>query len=133
MWIVTQANRLLVDCLSPIFDLPLNKELASVQMEKGKTLLFTNTITGYQKAQRGMITPFKQMQAAFDRDCSLADEVYVIGYSFGDEHINESLKTALRHNKKHRITIVDPRFKNKMEYRLAINLFSFMQDDNMRP
>jgi len=120
--------------LSPLFGLPSANEPASVQMEKGRTLLFTNIITGYQKAQRGMITPFKQMQAAFDRDCTLADEVYVIGYSFGDEHINESLKTALRHNRKLRVTIVDPQFiKNKMDYELAIRLFSFMHDDNMRP
>lgn len=46
-----------------------------------------------------MITLFKQMQAAFDRDCCFADELIIVGYSFGDEHINGSVKTALRYNK----------------------------------
>jgi hypothetical protein len=117
--------------LSSIFALPLTNAPVSLQMEKGKTLLVTNMITGYQKAQRGMITPFKQMQAAFDRDCCLADEVYVIGYSFGDEHINESLKTAVRHNPKLKITVVDPQFiQNKMDYEFALHLFPFKQESN---
>lgn len=115
--------------LSSIFALPLTNAPVSLQMEKGKTLLVTNMITGYQKAQRGMITPFKQMQAAFDRDCCLADDVYVIGYSFGDEHINESLKTAVRHNPKLKITVVDPQFiQNKMDYEFALHLFPFKQE-----
>lgn len=117
--------------LSSIFALPAGNGPVSLQMEKGKTLLVTNMITGYQKAQRGMITPFKQMQAAFDRDCCLADEVYVIGYSFGDEHINESLKTAVRHNPKLKITIIDPQFiQNKMDYQLALHLFPFKQESH---
>jgi len=117
--------------LSSIFALPLTNAPVSLQMEKGKTLLVTNMITGYQKAQRGMITPFKQMQATFDRDCCLADEVYVIGYSFGDEHINESLKTAVRHNPKLKIKIVDPKFiQNKMDYELALHLFPFKQESH---
>src|SRR6202035_1558321 len=96
---------------------------ASVQIEKGKTLLVTSIVTGYQKAQRGMITPFKQMQAAFDRDCCFADEIYVIGYSFGDEHINESMRTAIRHNEKLKITIVDK--KKEMKTQLDRQWFPF--------
>ncbi len=101
--------------LDPIFCTPLANSPASVQIEKGKTLLVTSIVTGYQKAQRSMITPFKQMQAAFDRDCCFADEIYVSGYSFGDEHINESMKTAIRHNKKLKIIIVDPRKEMKSQ------------------
>jgi hypothetical protein len=104
--------------LSPDSCLPSVNGPASVQIEKGKTLLVTNIVTGYQKAQKGMITPFKQMQAAFERDCCFADEIYVVGYSFGDEHINESIKTARRHNKKIEITIVDPKvIENRMDYK----------------
>lgn len=115
--------------MSSIFALPAGNRPVSIQMEKGRTLLVTNMITGYQKAQRGMITPFRQMQAAFDRDCCLADEVYVIGYSFGDEHINESLKTAVRYNPKLKLTIVDPQFiANKMDYEFALHLFPFKQE-----
>ncbi len=104
---------------------PSNNTPASVQIEKGKTLMVTNIITGYQKAQKAMLTPFKQMQSAFDRDCCFAEEIYIIGYSFGDEHINGSLRTALRHNSKLKIIIVDPFFmKNKLDEDVAIKLFS---------
>ncbi|MBK9719391.1 MAG: hypothetical protein IPO85_18130 [Saprospiraceae bacterium] len=42
-------------------------EQASVQIEKGKNILLSNIITGYQKARKGFITPFKQMQADLTR------------------------------------------------------------------
>lgn len=112
--------------------LPLANPPVSVQIEKGKTLLVTNIITGYQKASRGTITPLKQMLAAFDRDCCLANEVYIVGYSFGDEHINASIKTALRHNRKLKITIVDPGFIDKLEYEFALHFFPFKDHDIMR-
>lgn len=83
-------------------------EQASVQIEKGKNILLSNIITGYQKAQKGFITPFKQMQAAFDKDCLSTDILYIIGYSFGDEHINVSIKTALKYNPKLIIYLIDP-------------------------
>lgn len=64
------------------------------------------------------------MQAAFDKDCCFADEIYVIGYSFGMEHINESIKTALRHNENVKITIVDPNFSTSgLDFQMAIKLF----------
>jgi hypothetical protein len=59
-------------------NLQTNNSPASFQVEKGKTLMVTNIVTGYQKAQKAMITPIKQMQAAFDKDCSFADHIYVI-------------------------------------------------------
>jgi hypothetical protein len=31
------------------------------------------------------MTPFRQMQSAFDKDCILADKITIIGYSFNDE------------------------------------------------
>ena len=138
-WEVRDLDRKLLPnpeiVLNPVFSLPLANRPASVQIERGKTLLVTTIVTGYQKAQRGMMTPFKQMQSAFDRDCCFADEIYVIGYSFGDEHINESMKMAIRHNKKLKVTIVDPNFiKKKMDYhQLALRFFPFRQDDNKRP
>jgi hypothetical protein len=114
--------------------LQVNNCPSSYQVEKGKTLMVTNLITGYQKAQKGMITPFKQMQAAFDRDCCFADHIYIIGYSLGDEHINESIKTALRHNPQIKITIVDPFFiKNKKDLEIAIKYYPFKQLTNLLP
>ncbi|MRG45347.1 hypothetical protein GFS24_09480 [Chitinophaga sp. SYP-B3965] len=73
-----------------------------------------------------MITPFKQMQFAFDKDCCFADIIFIIGYSFGDEHINECLKTALRHNSKLKIVIIDPGFlKNDLDFLVSTRLFPY--------
>jgi hypothetical protein len=103
----------------------VNNTPASVQMEKGKTMMVTNIVTGYQKAQKSMIAPFKQMQSAFDIDCSLSEEIYIIGYSFGDEHINESLRTAIRHNPKLKMIIIYPYFmKNNLDLAVNRKLFS---------
>ncbi len=109
---------------------------AMTQIEKGKMLMVTNIITGYQKAQKAMITPFKQMQSSFDRDCCFADEIYLIGYSFGDEHINTSIKTALKYNEKLVVHIVDLKYEesdnNPNGYDLLvaqfINVFSEVID-----
>lgn len=102
--------------LQSIPHLPINlSKQPSVQIEKGKNILMTNIITGYQKAQKGFLVPFKQMQSAFDLDCINADEIYIIGYSFGDEHINMSLRTALKYNLKLKIYIVDPLYDGRGE------------------
>lgn len=84
-----------------------------IQIEKGKSIIVSNIITGYQKAQKGYIAPFKQMQTAFDTDCISADILFIIGYSFGDEHINMSIKTALIYNPKIKICIVDPTYDER--------------------
>lgn len=119
-------------CAGP--NLPVNHSPASFQVEKGKTLLVTNIITGYQKAQKINITPYRQMHSAFDYDCFFADEIYIIGYSFGDEHINQCLKTALRYNGEVKITIVDPSFiKNKMDEKLAFTFFASRDLKDMKP
>lgn len=113
---------------------PINDEHPIIQIEKGKTIMLTNIVTGYQKAQKTLITPFKQMHAAFDKDCCFADDIYIIGYSLGDEHINESIKTAIRYNPKVKITIIDPFFlKTNLDFQMAIKLFPFKQEGNMKP
>ncbi len=117
---------------APVFS--INDEQAALQIEKGKTLMITNIITGYQKAQKAMITPFKQMQSSFDRDCCFADIIYIIGYSFGDEHINASLRSAMRYNQKLKMIVVDPFFiKNQMDSELIIKLFPYRDMENIHP
>lgn len=111
-----------------------NDSPASIQIEKGRTLLVSNIITGFQKAQKSMITPFKQMQASFDKDCCLADEILIVGYSFGDEHINQSLKSALRYNKNLKIIIVDPSFiEKKKDEELALKIFPYRDSASFTP
>jgi len=98
------------------------------QMDRGKTIMITNIITGYQKTSKTAVTPFKQMSSAFDTDCIFADRLFIVGYGFGDEHINESIKTALIYNPKIKITIIDPSFiENKIDEKLGIGLFSNSQ------
>jgi len=113
--------------------LPINDDHAILQIERGKTIMLTNIVTGYQKAQKSVLTPFKQMQAAFDRDCTFADDIYILGYSLGDEHINETIKTAIRHNPTLKVTIVDPFFlKNNLDFQMAIKLFPYKPTGYMK-
>lgn len=101
-----------------------NSETAVMQMEKGKNIVVSNIITGYQKTQKSAITPFKQMQSSFDRDCCFADEILIVGYSFGDTHINSSIKTALINNPKLKLHFIDPAYcekEGKKGYDLLIN------------
>ena len=105
-------------------------EFPTFQSEKGKTVFLTNFITGYQKTQRAIFSPFRQMQAAFDRDCIFCDRLIIVGYSFGDEHINSSIRTALKENDNLKIDIVDPSFK-KDEFDLMVMLKVFAASDKM--
>jgi len=104
--------------------LQYNKAPTSFQVEKGKTILVPNIITGYQKAQKSALTPFKQMQAAFDKDCMFANKLIIIGYSIGDEHINESIKTSLRHNPDLTIDLIAPNILDYDMY-LAMRIFPY--------
>ncbi|MCK9401444.1 MAG: SIR2 family protein [Bacteroidales bacterium] len=99
-----------------------------VQVEKGKSILISNIITGYQKTQKSLLTPFRQMQATFDRDCLTAENLYIIGYSFGDEHINFSIKTALEYNQNLIIHLIDPIYdetEGKDGYKRLCELFIY--------
>lgn len=105
-------------------------EFPTFQSEKGKTVFLTNFIAGYQKTQRAIFSPFRQMQAAFDRDCIFGDKLFIVGYSFGDEHINSSIRTALQDNKNLKIEIIDPSFKQN-EFDLMVMLKIFSASDQM--
>jgi len=114
--------------------LQINDSVATLQMEKGKTIHISNIITGYQKSQKSKLTPFRQFHAAFDNDCYTASRITIVGYSFNDEHINEAIKIALRYNNNLKIEIIDPSFiKNNMDYIFALNIFPFINSKNMNP
>ncbi|GAB3229701.1 hypothetical protein J0A67_12795 [Algoriphagus aestuariicola] len=93
-------------------NLTINNDHPVIQSEKGKTVLVSNFITGYQKLQKGSLTPFRQMKYAFDRDCITADTIYIIGYSYGDEHINAAIGESLRSNPTIKLVFVDPAFQS---------------------
>src|SRR5690606_29533710 len=126
-WFIKDQNRYLLPAseffLGPYPHILYNSEGAVRQMDRGKNILITNIITGYQKTARTSVTPFKQMAAAFDRDCFFADDIYIVGYSFGDEHVNESIKNILIYNRDSRIIIIDPGF-NKIRSKVIFELFT---------
>jgi hypothetical protein len=96
-----------------------------LQMEKGKTINPANIITGYQKTQKSSISPFRQIQSAFDRDCIETNKMYIVGYSFGDAHINESIKSLLINCPETQITIIDPYFReNKLDEKISLDILS---------
>ena len=94
--------------------------------------MLTNIITGYQKTQKGIFAPFRQMQATFDKDCCIADQIYIVGYSFGDEHINMTIRIALMYNPNVKFVIIDPSFtKNEFDLDVALKIFSYSDDLNL--
>ncbi|MBN2890555.1 MAG: SIR2 family protein [Bacteroidales bacterium] len=114
--------------------LQMNDSVATMQIEKGKTLQVSNIITGYQKSQKSKLTPFRQFHSSFDNDCYTADKITIVGYSFNDEHVNEAIKIALRYNNNLKIEIVDPSFiKNDMDYIFSLNIFPFIESWDMKP
>jgi len=120
--------------LSNSIHLPTNDIQSTTQIEKGRNIIISNIITGYQKAQKSVITPFRQMMSAFDKDIYSADKLTIIGYSFGDEHINETIHMALRYNDKLKIEIVDSSFiDNIMDSKLSLSLFPFLKSNNLNP
>ena len=76
--------------------------------EKNKPLFLSNIITGYSKVQRTNLSPFKQMASAFDIDCHTADEIIIVGYSFGDDHINDAVRQGKKANPSVKITVITP-------------------------
>ncbi len=105
--------------LVPVGD--IESRVATIEIEKGRRLLLTTIITGYQKVQKTSISPFRQMFSAFDRDCFEADKLYIIGYSLGDEHINDIIRNARKYNSKMEIVIINPGFDDKQ---FVINFIS---------
>lgn len=107
--------------------LPINNTASFLEVETGKSILISNIITGYQKAQKSFIPPFYQMQSAFNKDCLVTDVLYIVGYSFNDEHINQSIKTALKYNDALKLVIIDPYFiKNKRDHDFILNFSPFI-------
>lgn len=93
----------------------INNPKIAIEIERGRKLIASTIITGYQKVQRTAIAPFRQMFSAFDRDCFEATKIFLIGYSLGDEHINDIIRNARRYNTAVEITIVTPNFNEKDE------------------
>lgn len=73
----------------------------------GENILFSPIITGYSKTQRILSEPFNFGVSAFYADINSASDITIIGYSFGDAHINAIIRQKLFINNRVKITIVD--------------------------
>lgn len=82
-------------------------------IEVGRPFIISNIIAGYKKSQRSFSSPFKQMHSSFELDCMDGDNMYIVGYSFSDKHVNAGIESAIIQNDKLIIHIIDPSFKNK--------------------
>lgn len=91
----------------------LNYRNAIIEISKNRRVLLSNIITGYQKVLKTAFSPFRQMLSAFDRDCIEADKLFIIGYSYGDEHINDIIRNARKFNSKMEIVVVNPSFNDE--------------------
>lgn len=103
-----------------------------VELEKPYTLsggnpnehkIFLPIIAGYHKSQRLLSEPFNFGAGAFMYDCNTCDELMIIGYSFGDPHINSILKNFINRSSAN-IVIIDyshdisfpPLIKKRIDY-----------------
>jgi hypothetical protein len=63
--------------------------------------------------QRNKLTaegPFLDMLRAFQEELFKAKKLTIIGYSFGDDHINTYIFQWLNQSEKHKLRIIDPNF-----------------------
>lgn len=110
-------------------NLPVNDNVVIKNVQRGRPIMMTNIVTGYQKAEKSMFSPIKEMHSSFENDCITAETIYIVGYSFGDEHINDCIRIALRYNPKVRIEIIDPNFISNKEIDFALYTFPFTNQE----
>lgn len=84
--------------------------------------LFSPIVTGYSKSQRILSEPLNFGIAAFMADCNKCDELYIVGYSFSDQHINSIIQNFVNWNEV-AVCIIDKgkdvkRIENDLSYRL---------------
>ncbi len=80
----------------------VNKEGIKIKDRKdqmSRHLIASNILAGLYKPSRLLITPVFQFYQKFCRDCQEADLIFVIGYSYGDKHLNAALGDAVIINK----------------------------------
>lgn len=75
--------------------------------------------------QRNKLTaegPFLDMLRAFQQELFKADKLTIIGYSFGDDHINTYISQWLNQSEKHKLRIIDPKFgENPLKFARFLN------------
>lgn len=98
------------------------ENLEFITIEQGRPFLLSNIVAGYRKSQRTLLSPFKQMHISFELDCSDADNIYIIGYSFSDQHINSGLRSHLLAHENSIIHIIDKKYAEMKPDEILKNL-----------
>jgi hypothetical protein len=71
-----------------------------------RILLHSNIITGLNKSSRILTNPYLQFYHRFFQDCLSANKIFIIGYSFGDAHINYAIRNASEINRNLKIIFI---------------------------
>lgn len=83
-----------------------------------EVILSSPIITGYRKAQRIIQYPFSLLYNTFERDIYAVKDIVIMGYSFGDAHLNRQIRIALERGVNVKIVtfLVDAREENTRRY-----------------
>ena len=61
--------------------------------------------------------PFLSLLSEFEDQLRASERLIVVGYSFRDDHINETIRRWTREDKRHTVTLIDPRATNERGFR----------------
>ncbi len=78
----------------------------------GEPFFASNIVTGNNKLQRTNLPPLNAFNYAFQKDCIEADEIFIIGYSFDDKHINRVIRNAVIARDKSQKTTIITKYEN---------------------
>lgn len=94
------------------------KNASAEQMKEGK---FWPAVIFGQKNKLTAEGPFLDLLRAFQQELFKAEKLTIIGYSFGDDHINTYISQWLNQSEKHKLRIIDPKFKeNQSSYAIIL-------------
>ena len=75
--------------------------------QESRVMLNEEIITGLNKASGILRSPFSEFYHRFYQDCLESDLIVIAGYSFGDMHINNALRSAGILNLSQQLRIID--------------------------
>jgi hypothetical protein len=95
----------------------VNKQESTISIDTlgDKRMIASNILTAHHASQKNILTPYRQMYAALDRDMLECRNIYLIGYKFDDEQINTTLRLVRQLRPKASITLVDDALDEKNE------------------
>jgi hypothetical protein len=90
------------------FDENVEKVVSQIANIADDKTLMSPIITGRSKVNKLFAKPFQDIINRFSVDAQKADEIYLIGYSFMDNHINSVLRKSLEINPHAKVVVINP-------------------------